>query len=55
MNEILAHMIRPENVAEGQVFDISSRTTPARVELSIGFGPPGQGTPRPIRSIRRPG
>lgn len=43
VNEILAHMIRPENVAEGQVFDISSRTTPARVELSIGFGPPGQG------------
>ena len=28
---------------QGQVFDISSRTTPARVELSIGFGPPGQG------------
>ena len=43
VNEILAHMIRPENVAEGQVFDISSRTTPARVELSIGFGPPGHG------------
>ena len=41
VNEILTHMIRPENAEAGQVFDISSRTTPARVELSIGFGPAG--------------
>ncbi|WP_405406109.1 PAS domain-containing protein [Paracoccus sp. Ld10] len=41
VNEILTHMIRLADAGQGQVFDISSRTTPARVELSIGFGPSG--------------